>query len=192
MAFELSQTLNFENPQYHYDRTADVLYLSFGPPVPGVALQVEDWLALRLSLGPPPRLAGMTIVGFKRIFEKINRYIEQELPERVERLRSVRLKISYDDLSDTLIMRSEEPGTLSIFERLRNNVYLEISLPSKEVMGLKIVDYTKRGPAAIEDLFGAIIDTLFEPQASRDESAHLVTSAVIRHIDWNKLASVPA
>jgi hypothetical protein len=104
----------------------------------------------------------------------------------------VPLKISYDDLSDTVIMRSDEPQMLSVFEPLRNNVYVEKSLPSKEVIGLKILEFTKGGPAAIRDLFGTMTDTLLEPYLSHDENAHLITSTLIRYVDWKKLAQVAA
>ncbi len=88
MAFRLVQEFKFENVDYAYDRQGDVLDISFGPPAPAIALQVEDWLAIQLRLNPP-LLQGMTIVGFKKIFEKINRYAERELPERMERLARV-------------------------------------------------------------------------------------------------------
>ena len=70
-------------------------------------------------------------------------------------------------------------------------VHVEKSLPSKEVIGLKILDFTKGGPAAIRDLFGTIADTLLEPHLSH-ENAHLITSTLIRHVDWKKLAQVAA
>ena len=81
MAFPLVETFSIDDVQYSYDRTGDVLYISFGLPRPAVAVQVEDWLAIRLA-NTPPLFAGMTIVGFKRIFEQINRYIDAEPPER--------------------------------------------------------------------------------------------------------------
>jgi len=61
MAFQLVQTFNFEDVQHSYDRAGDVLYISFGSPRPAVAVQVEDWLAIRLS-NTPPLFAGVTIV----------------------------------------------------------------------------------------------------------------------------------
>ena len=192
MAFQVVQTFNFENVEYSYDRMADVLYISFGPPVPAVAVQVEDWLALRISLQPPV-IVGMTVVGFKRIFEKINRYVEQELPERIERLTNVSLNIFYDDVTDTLIARlTEELPFLTVFEPLAANVYLEKSVPSKDIVGVKILEYTKCGPSAIEAFFGTIIDTIFESQPRRDENAHLITNVLIRHLDRKRLASLAA
>jgi hypothetical protein len=194
MAFHIVQT--FQDVQHQYDRSGDVLYLSFGPPRPAVALQVEDWLALRLSLTPPVGFVGMTIVGFKRISEKINRYIErdieQELPQRVKRLRSI--SMTYDDETDTLVMRTGEADGkgFSIFEPLAEHVYLEKSLPTKEVLGVKILNFTKSGPAAIEAMFGRIIDTIFEPGRERDENARLFTRAVVRSVDWKGLAAIAA
>jgi len=200
MAFQIVQP--FRKVEYSYDRAGDVLYISFGPPKPAVAIQVEDWLAVRMGL-EPPFLAGMTIVGFKNIFKKINTYIEQELPERMERLTDISFEISYDDQTDIFIMRlvKKKPSTTrrkkpqaSIFEPLvaKGNVYVEKSLPSKDVVGIKILEYTKCGPAAIEAFFGAIIDTLFEPHEKHDENAHLVTNAFIQRLDWKKLSELAA
>ena len=45
--------------------------------------------------------------------------------------------------------------------------------------------------SAIRDLFGTIADTLLEPHLSH-ENAHLITSTLIRHVDWKKLAQVAA
>jgi hypothetical protein len=194
MAFRVVQT--FENVEHHYDREGDVLYLSFGPPRPAVAVQVEDWLGLRLALTPPFGFVGMTIVGFKRISERINRYIErdleQELPERVERLGSV--SVTYDDGTDTLIVREDESKErgFSIFEPLVDSVYLEKSLPTKDVIGIKILHFTRSGPAALEAVFGRIIDTIFDPERERDENARLITRAAVRSVDWRSLAVAAA
>ena len=206
MAFQIVQTFTFENMQYSYDRTGDVLYISFGPPVPAIAIQVEDWLALRICLQPPV-IVGMTVVGFKNIFEKINGYIEQELPERIERLTKVSMNISYDDQTDTLIVRFVEHLTLleriknflgyrkpevTIYELLAENVYLEKSFPSKNFVGFKILEYTKWGPSAVESFFGTIIDTIFEPHTEHNENAHLITNSLIQHLDRKKLAALAA
>ncbi len=216
MAFELVQKFKFERVDYSYNRESDVLDISFGPPAPAVALQVEDWLAIRIQLDPP-NLQGMTIVGFRKIFEKINRYAEKELPRRMKRLVSVSLEISisYDDQTDTLIMRWDEKlsgwpwlskGLLkrkrqkpSIFEALSREpfdslrtVYVEKALPSKEVVGLKIFEFTKCGPAAIEAFLGAIVDTIFDPNTKHDENAHLITNALIQRLDWTRFASLGA
>lgn len=205
MAFQLVQRFDFGKVQHSYDPKGDVLYLSFGPPAPAVAIQVEDWLALRLCL-QPPFFGGITIVGFKTIFGKINRYIEQELPERIERLSRVFMSISYNDETDTLIMRFEEQergvrkwlkrlcGTpkaeASIFEPFVANVYLEKSLPSKDVVGFKILEFTKSGPAAVEAFFEKVVDTIFEPHPEDDENAHLVASTLIGWLDWKKFATL--
>ncbi len=205
MAFQVVERFDFEKVQYSYDPKGDVLYLSFGPPAPAVAIQVEDWLALRLS-SQPPFLVGMTIVGFKRIFESINRYIEQELPKRIERLSRAFMDISYNDETDTLVMRFEEQdhwlrkwlkglwstpkAKPSIFEPFVANVYVEKSLPSKEIVGFKILEYTKTGPAAVEAFFEKIVDTIFDPHPEEDENAHLVANALIGWLDWKKLATL--
>ncbi|MBI1984151.1 MAG: hypothetical protein HYS61_08135 [Acidobacteria bacterium] len=225
MAFEVVQEFNFEKLEYSYDRRGDVLEISFGPPVPAIALQVEDWLAIRMR-AEPPYLQGMTVVGFKRLFEKINRYVEEELPQRMKRLAGVKIKmwISYDDNSDALIYHWEEnrsawhrlleklfihrTGKPSIFEPfLRRgdvasslpttahpleNVYVEKSLPSKDIVGMKILEFTKCGPAALEGIFGAIIDTILEPTAEYDDNVHQITDVLIQCFDWQKLEALAA
>jgi hypothetical protein len=222
MAFQLVQNFNFDRLDHSYDREGDVLDVSFGPPIPAIALQVEDWLTIRVR-EQPPFLQGMTIVGFKRIFEEVNRCIEKELPQRMKRLANAAVEISYDDGTDTLIMRTrEEPSgrrkrvkerfpytrrSVSTFEPLSRsgvacsanaaeqslrNVYVEKSLPSKDFVGLKILEFTKCGPAALEAIFGAIIDTLFEASAEHDENVHLLTNALILRFDWQKFATSAA
>lgn len=223
MAFEIVQEFKFENLDYSYDRRGDVLDISFGPPAPAIALQVEDWLAIQVRLNPPS-LQGMTIVGFKKIFEKINQYIEKELPQRMRRLAAAKMSVAYDNESDTFVMRWEEEaqgfrrliqmlfrrrrGKPSIFEPLSEagglapegvatgeslrNVYVEKSLPSKDIIGIKILEFTKCGPAAFEGFLGAIVDTLFEPSAKHDENIHLITNLLMQRLDWQKLAAVAA
>jgi len=193
VAYELAQVVSFENVQYDFDRDRDVLYISFGTPVPALAVQVEDWLAVRISLGPPPRLVGLTIVGFRRIFEKAHRYIERELPERIERLSRTSISIGYSDETDTLIMREDQTvPVLSVFEPLAENLYVEKSVPAKDVVGIKIVNFTRFGPEAIKALFGAIVDSLFEDRPAPQENADLVTKAVLRRFDWQTLARLAA
>lgn len=202
MAFQVVQEIKFPKVEYHYDHEGDVLFVSFGPSVPAIALQVEDWLALHVGLNPP-FLQGMTIVGFKRVFEKINRYVEQELPERIQKIANLSIRITYDDETDILMVSYKErlsflkqiwnvlarsKSQASIFEPLVENVYVEKSLPSKELIGFKILEYTKCGESAIEDLFGTIIDTIFEEQQRYNENAHLVTDTLIRYLDQKKLA----
>ena len=201
---------------YSYDRIGDVLDISFGPPAPSVALQVEDWLAMRVSI-TPPSLQGMTIVGFRKIFQKINGYVEHELPKRMKRLAqtSVQISVAYDDQSDTLIVRLTEQTigwrrfveklfhhtrtAPSTFERLSNhpedslrNVYVEKTLPSKRIVGMKFLEFTKTGPAAIEGIFGAMVDSIFEPRTVHDENAHLIANALISKLDWPRLGRLVA
>jgi hypothetical protein len=195
MAFKVVQTFDFEDVRYSYDRVGDVLYVSFGPPRPAVAVQLEDWFAIRLSQ-EPPFFVGMTIVGFKRISEKINRYVEEELAGRMERLARSTISIAHDDQTDTLIMCATDPldtrPTLSVFEPLAPNVYLQKSLPSKDVIGVKIFDYTRQGLTAIEAMIGRIVDTIFEPERTREENARLITNVLMQHVDWSKLAAIAA
>jgi len=212
MAFRVVQEFKFEQVDYSYDRRGDVLDISFGPPASAIALQVEDWLAIQVRINPP-RLQGVTIVGSRKIFEKINRYAEKELLDRMRRLGGVKMSISYDDGSDTLAYRWEEDGfpvpregTPTIFEpwskggggvwpataeeKSLDNVYVEKALPSKEIVGLKILEFTKCGPAALEGIFGAIIDTIFETTAEYDENVHLITDALVQSFDWQKAAAL--
>ncbi len=210
------QKFEFDSLDYNYDPIGDVLDVSFGPPAPGVALQVEDWLAIRISVAPPS-LQGLTIVGFKKIFSKLDGYIEHELPKRMKRLSNTTLQMSfsYDDQSDTLIIRLTEHtigwrrfverlfhrtrSKPTIFERLSNhpedalrNVYVEKTLPSKRIVGVKILEFTKTGPAAIEGFLGAMVDSIFEPKAVQDENAHLLANALISKLDWPKLTRLVA
>jgi hypothetical protein len=196
MAFHIEQI--FAQVEHHYDREGDVLELSFGPPRPAVAIQVEDWLALRLAIGRPPGFVGMTIVGFKDIRDKIRRYVEDEidvdedLADRVEALR--RVSVVYDDISDTLIMRAEEDDAegLSIFEPLVDDVvYLEKRIPTKDVLGIKIVNFTRAGPAAVEAMIGRLIDAIFEPAPPTDENTRLFTRAVMTSVG-RSLANIAA
>ncbi len=223
MAFQLVQEFKFEKVDHSYDRRGDVLDISFGPPAPAIALQVEDWLAIQVRINPPA-LQGMTIVGFKIIFEKVNKYAEKELPKRMKRLAKVKMSISYDDESDTLIMRWEEEPSglqklleklafhrlqkLSIFEPLvkrddlatsattagqpLSSVYVEKGLPSKDIVGIKILQYTKCAAAAVEGILGAMIDTIFEPSAERGENVQLITNALVQRFDWQKFAALTA
>ena len=67
------------------------------------------------------------------------------------------------------------------------NIYVEKTLPSKEIVGVKILEFTKVGPAAIEGFLGAIIDSIFEPKAEQDENALLIANALMANLDWPKL-----
>ncbi len=49
-------------PDLDYDRKADVLYISFGPPRPAIGLETEEGLVLRLD-PDTDELVGVTIVG---------------------------------------------------------------------------------------------------------------------------------
>src|SRR5207247_3612410 len=119
------------------------------------------------------RLQGVTIVGSRKIFEKINRYAEKELLDRMRRLGGVKMSISYDDGSDTLAYRWEEDGfpvpregTPTIFEPLSkggggvwrataeentlDNVCVEKALSTKEIRGLVLVEIANTGPGGVE------------------------------------------
>jgi len=215
LAFNIVQKFEFDRVDYSYDRSIDVLEVSFGPPAPSVALQIEDWLAVRVGV-TPPSFQGMTIVGFRKIFQKIHGYAEQELPKRMKRLAhtSIQISLSYDDQSDTLIVRLSErllgwrgivkklfhrvSPAPSIFESLSShpedslrNIYVEKTLPSKQIVGVKILEFTKAGPSAVEGIFGAMIDSIFEP-TEQDGNAHLIVNALISKLDWPRLGKLVA
>ncbi len=123
MAFVIEQ--RFEDVQYEYDRDADALYVSFGPPRPAVALSVEDWLLIRVAPSPP-QICGLTIVAFKQLFSRIRPDPIRELPERIDTLKQSRLLISYSDATDALTYRFEEEQP-AYYERFADNVYRERS-----------------------------------------------------------------
>jgi len=77
-------------------------------------------------------------------------------------------------------------------EQSLHNVYVEKTIPSKDIVGLKSLEFTKCGPAALEGIFGAIIDTIFEPPVEYDENVHLFTNALVQRFDWRKFAALAA
>ena len=77
-------------------------------------------------------------------------------------------------------------------EQSLHNVYVEKALPSKDIVGLKTLEFTKCGPAAWEGILGAIIDTIFDPPAEYDENVHLITNALMQYLDWQKYATLAA
>jgi hypothetical protein len=80
----------------------------------------------------------------------------------------------------------------SAAEQSLHNVYVEKALPSKDIVGLKILEFTKCGPAAWEGILGAIIDTIFEPPADYDENVHLITNALVQRFDLRRFAALAA
>jgi hypothetical protein len=213
MAFKLVQNFEFKKAVYDYDRKTDVLDVSFGPPVPAVALQIEDWLAVRIQVDSPA-FQGMTIVGFRKIFEKVNRYVEKELPKRMRKLESISLEVAYDDQNDTLIMRVVEKPSFwrgiterlegstraipSVFERFSSdpalsNVYVEKTLPSKKMVGLKILQFTTLGTASMEAFLGAMVDAIFDPtRTASEDNTHLIVNALIQSLDLAKFSKLVA
>ena len=187
MAFLIKQ--KFDDVQYHYDRVGDVLYLSFGPPVPAVTLAVEDWFLIRLT--PDARIVGLTFVGFKRLFSKIRPDLIEELPERLERLKKACFVVEYSDTTDTATFRFEEEQP-AYYERLDENIYVERSLLSTEIIGFKVTHYTERGAATIERLVSAILDALFAPQGTPPMPADALTRALLAHLDLPKLLEMAA
>jgi len=49
-------------PLFNYDENADVMYISFGNPLPCIREEVEDILVGRT---PDGKLNGITIIGYK-------------------------------------------------------------------------------------------------------------------------------
>jgi hypothetical protein len=72
------------------------------------------------------------------------------------------------------------------------NVYVERTLPSKDIVGIKILEFTKCGPTALEGFLGAIVDTLFEPSAEHGENVHLITNALVQRLDRQRFAVLTA
>ncbi|OFW19485.1 MAG: hypothetical protein A3H27_18350 [Acidobacteria bacterium RIFCSPLOWO2_02_FULL_59_13] len=188
MAFVIEQ--GFEDAQHEYDREGDVLYISFGPPRPAVALTVEDWLVIRISPSPP-HFCGFTIIGFKKIFSCIRPDLIQELPERIDRLKKARLHVVYSDETDTLTYRFEEEQP-SYYERFFDNIYLERSLVGSEIVGFKITRYTEQGESAMEKLLSSIVEALFAAPGTAPGPADALTRAFLEHLDIGKLLSVAA
>ena len=50
---------------WDYDREADVLYVSVGPPVPALGVDIGDGLVLRYD-EPHREIVGFTIIGLKQ------------------------------------------------------------------------------------------------------------------------------
>ena len=189
MAFVIEQ--RFEDVEHSYDREADVLYVSFGPPRPCVVLAVEDWLAIRISPSVPPQFCGLTIIGFKHIFSQVRPDLIENLPERVDRLKTARFRVQYSDEADTLTFRFEEEQP-AYYERFCDNIYLERSLVGRGIIGFKITRYTEQGEAAMEKLLSAMIEALFAAPGSAHSPADPLTRAFLEHLDIPGLLSLAA
>jgi len=188
MAFVIEQ--RFEDTQYGYDRETDVLYISFGPPRPAVALTVEDWLAIRITPSAP-QICGLTIIGFKRIFSRVRPDLIEELLERIGRLEKARFHVDYSDETDTLTFRFEEEQP-AYYERFSDNIYLERSLVGGEIVGFKITRYTEQGAAAMEKLLSSMIEALFAVPGTVSGPADALTRAFLEHLDIARLLSIAA
>jgi len=188
MAFVIEQ--QFDQVEYHYDRDGDVLYISFGPPVPALSMPIEDWFIIRISVGVP-RLCGFTLVGFKRVLAKIRPDLIKELPTRVERLKKARFAFRYSDDTDTGTFRFEEDQP-AYFERLDEDIYLERAVIGGEIIGFKLTHYTERGTASMEKLVSAMVDTLFAPAGSPPRPADALTRAFLEHLNLPKLLATAA
>lgn len=188
MAFVIEQ--EFDTMEHSYDREGDVLYLSFGPPVPAVSLVLEDWLVVRISPSLPTRFVGLTLIGFKKLFSKVRPDLIEELPARVERLKKARLVVDYSDDSDTCTFRfeDEEPA---YYERFGENIYLERAILDNHITGLKITDYTARGQAAIKEVLAAMLDSLFAAPGT-STPADALTRAFLEHFNLPRLLTLAA
>lgn len=188
VAFVIEQ--QFDQVQYHYDRDGDVLYISFGPPVPALSIPIEDWFIIRVSAGVP-RLCGFTFVGFKRVSAKIRPDLIQELPARVEHLKKARFTFRYSDDTDTATFRFEEDQP-AYYERLDENIYLERAVIGGGITGFRLTHYTERGAASMEKLVSAMFDTLFAPAGTPPRPADALTRAFLEHLDLPKLLATAA
>lgn len=188
MAFVIEQ--RFEDAQYEYDREADVLYISFGPPRPAVVVAVEDWLAMRITPSPP-QICGFTFIGFKRIFSRVRPDLIEELPERIGRLEKARFLVDYSDETDTITFRFEEEQP-AYYERFSDNIYLERSLVGGGIVGFKITRYTEQGEAAMEKLLSSMIEAIFAPPGDVRGPVDALTRAFLEHLDIARLLSIAA
>lgn len=188
MAFVIEQRL--EDAHHEYDREGDVLYISFGPPRPAVALTVEDWLVIRISTSPP-QICGLTIIGFRSIFSGIRPDLIQELPERIDKLEKARLLVRYSDETDTVTFRFEEEQP-AYYERFSDNIYLEQSLAGTGIVGFKITHYTEQGEAAMERLLSSMAEALFAAPGTLHGPADALTRAFLEHLDIGRLLSAAA
>ncbi len=188
MAFVVEQQL--EQPEYLYDNQGDVLYISFGPPVPAVSLAVEDWLIIRIT-PDPPRICGLTLVGFKRLFSQIRPDLIEELPTRVDRLKRAHFVASYSDEADTLTLRFEREQP-AYYERFGEDIYLERTLVGGDIIGFKLTHYTERGTASMEGLLSAMLDALFGSTGPPSPPAEALTRAFLEHLDLPKLLTAAA
>jgi hypothetical protein len=187
MAFVIEQ--QFDTIEHRYDRDGDVLYLSFGPPVPSVSLVVEDWLILRIAPGVP-QICGVTIIGFKKIFSKIRPDLIEELPARIVALQKARFIARYSDETDTLTFRFEDEQP-AYYERFDSDVYVERTIVDGRIIGLKITHYTERGEAALGKVLVALIDALFAPPGATCP-ADALTRAFLEHLDLPRLLAIAA
>ncbi len=64
MKLSKRETLDHINPQIRYDDSADVLYISFGYPRPGIATEVNDGTLIRVDPFTD-EIVGMTFLDFK-------------------------------------------------------------------------------------------------------------------------------
>lgn len=180
----------FDEVESFYDREGDVLYISFGPPVPSVGVVVEDWLVIRVTPNGR-RLSGLTLIGFKQMFSKVRPELIAELPERIERLRKARFVGRYIEETDTLTIRFEEDQP-AYFEPFDKNIYLERALLEGHIIGFKFTHYTEQGFQLFERLAGAILDALFAPAGAPPGPADALTRAFIEHLDLPQLLRLAA
>lgn len=185
MAFVMTQ--QFDEVEHHYDREGDVLYVSFGPPVPAVSLTIEDWLVIRMT-PEAPRIAGFTIIGFKRLFSKIRPDLIQEFPTRVERLKRAHFQIRFADETDTLTFRFEDEQP-AYYERFGEDIYLERAVVGGNLIGFKITHYTERGIVALSGLLSAMLDALFAPPDSSQRQTDDLTRAFLEHLNLPQILS---
>lgn len=188
MAFVIEQRL--DEAQHHYDKDGDVLYVSFGPPMPAVSVNIEDWLILRITPGGR-HLCGLTIIGFKRLFEAVRPELITELPERLDRISQARFVATYADDADTLTVRFEEEQPV-YYEPFVENVYLERALFGDDIIGFRVTHYTEHGTQALDRLLESILDTLFTPGAQLNTNASALTRVLLQRLDIPKLLSTAA
>jgi len=74
--WEMRLPMSCKKIETHYDRAADVLYVSFGKPVVAVGIDIFPNVVLRISPSTR-RIVGVTIIDAKRLLLRIARRIER-------------------------------------------------------------------------------------------------------------------
>lgn len=72
MKLSKRETIENINPQIRYDDSADVLYISFGYPRPGTAVEINQGNLIRVD-PYTDEIVGMTFLNFKERYMSTNK-----------------------------------------------------------------------------------------------------------------------